>query len=496
MNIGIGIDADADADADAGTDSDIAIVGGGAAAVGLLDALAARQDGTLAGSGTLTVFEPSPQLWRGRPYGPDLDSVLVNAPPAMMSIRNGDFGHYAAWLGERGTDHIDVLLGQPLVPRALYGEYLAHTAEKAIATLGEQGWSVRVVAARVTGIVRRGARLVLRTHDAHEYGATQVALCTGGGAPPDLYGLTGNPGFTADPYPLADTLASVPAGDDVAVIGSGLTAVDVAVSLAARGHRGRITLLSRSGVLPRVWQRPVDRRPQHLTVERVSALCEARGKVTLDDLVGLLRTELADAGEDFDALMAELLHTEAISPVQRLRRQIAAVDDPCVGRRVVQETAHTVGPYVWRLLPESDRVWLRRHLRTATSVASPMIPANAATLLRLLEAGQLTVAGGVRAIEPVNGGFRVRDKDGAHTAGTVVNAVNPQPQAISAAAEELVRSLADSGLATLHPSGGLNLADQHLHIVGDLTGGASFITSSIAGLAAQASRTAQALRAP
>ncbi|MET9864123.1 hypothetical protein ABZY93_33335 [Streptomyces smyrnaeus] len=90
----------------------------------------------------------------------------------------------------------------------------------------------------------------------------------------------------------------------------------------------------------------------------------------------------------------------------------------------------------------------------------------------------------------------MRDQDGAHVAGTVVNAVKPRPQAISAAAEELVRSPADTGLATLHPSGGLNLADQYLHIVGDLTGGASFITSSIAGLAAQASRTAQVLRTP
>ncbi|MEU7073129.1 FAD/NAD(P)-binding protein [Streptomyces narbonensis] len=475
---------------------DIAIIGGGAAAVGLLDALAVAQDGTSAEGGTLTVFEPAPLLWRGRPYGPDLDSVLVNTPPAMMSIRSGDFGHYAAWLGERATDHIDVLLGQPVVPRALYGDYLAHTAEKAVAALGEQGWLVRVVAARVTGVVRRGERLALRTHDAQEYGATHVALCAGGGTPPDPYGLTGTPGFTADPYPLADTLVPVQAGDDVAVIGSGLTAVDVAVSLAARGHRGRIRLLSRSGVLPRVWQRPVGRRPQHLTMERVSALRQARGDVTLDDLIGLLRAELADAGEDFDALMAELLDHEATGPAQRLRRQIAAVDDPRIGRRVLQETAHTVGPHVWRLLPESDRVWLRRHLRTATSVASPMIPTNAATLLSLLETGQLTVTGGIHAIEPADGRFLVRADDGAHTADIVINAVNPRPQGTSATAEDLVRSLADGGLVALHPSGGVVPADPRLHVVGDLTGGASFITSSIAGLAAQASRTAQALRTP
>ncbi|MFI6681341.1 FAD/NAD(P)-binding protein [Kribbella sp. NPDC050470] len=470
---------------------EIAIVGGGAAAVGLLDALAARpgdQGRGRSGAGTVSVFEPSPQLWRGRPYGPDLESVLVNAPPAIMSIRSGDFGHYAAWLGNRGAEHLDQLLGQPLVPRAVYGEYLADTAEKAIAALGEQGWLVRVVPARVTEVRRTEARLVVRTQDGHEHPATQVALCVGGGTPPDLYGLAGTEGFIADPYPLAQTLDGVPAESDVAVIGSGLTAVDVVVSLAARGHTGRITLLSRSGVLPHVWQRPNERRPQHLTTERVAGL----GMVTLDQLVELFRAELAD--ENLNEFLAELLGTETDDPVERLRRQIAAIDDPSIGRRVLQEAAHTVGPFVWRLLPEADRALVRRHLRTAASVASPMVPVNAATLMRLLDAGQLTLVPGLQAIEEDNGRFRAHGNE-LTTAQFVVNAVNPPPQAVPAMSRDLVRSLTQTGLATLHPSGGLIPADPRVHVVGDL-GGGSFITSSIPGVAAQAARAARSLRSP
>ncbi|MFE6286778.1 FAD/NAD(P)-binding protein [Streptomyces sp. NPDC057877] len=465
---------------------DLAIVGAGAAAVALLDALATGQDA--GGTGTISVFEPSPRLWRGRPYGPDLEVVRVNAPPALMSVRHGDFGHYANWLGGQGAGHLDTLLGQPLVPRALYGEYLAHTAEKAMAALAERGRPVRVVTARVTEAARAGDRLVLRTHDGRAHEATHVALCVGGGTPPDPYGLTGAPGCTPDPYPLAETLGQVPVGGDVAVIGSGLTAVDVVVALAARGHRGRITLLSRSGVLPYVWQRHVARRPRHVTAERV-----ASGHVTLDGLAGLLRAELAEAGEDFDALMTELLAAE--DPVRRLRRQLAAVEDPRIGRRVVQETAHTVGPYAWPLLPESDRDRLRRHQRTAVSVASPMVPVNAAVLLRLLDRGQLSLVSGVRAVEAVNGRFRVRADDGERTAGIVVNAVNPAPRAVPSAARQLADSLTGSGLTALHPAGGLVPADPRVHVVGDLSGGGSFLTSSIPGTAAAAARAARALGA-
>ncbi|WP_262379443.1 FAD/NAD(P)-binding protein [Nonomuraea sp. PA05] len=607
----------------------IAIIGGGAAAVGLLDALAmGEREGA-----EVVVFEPSAQLWRGRPYGPELDSVLVNAPPAIMSIRGCDPGHYASWLGaERAADHLDELLGQPLVPRALYGEYLADTAEGALARLRGRGWRTRVVASQVVGVARaswggeaarassdgqparaswdgeaarassdgqparaswdgeagraggdprpapgatdgRGAgaesRLVLRTADGHEHVADQVVVCVGGGTPQDHYGLSGAPGYIGDPYPLAYTLDGVPGEADVAVIGSGLTAVDVVVSLAARGHTGRIALVSRTGMLPAVWQRPLGHRRRHLTVERVEALRREHGAVTLDDLVGLLRAELDEVGEDLAGFARELLSAEnsartvvsaeafartvvsaeafartvvsaeafartvvsaedsartAVSAensaqgslpvssepsVERLRRQLAAVGDPAIARRVLQEAAHVVGPFAWRLLSEPDRERLRRHARLAISVASPMVPVNAATLLRLFDSGQLSVVAGVRKIEAVTGGFRVPRARGEAVAGgfrvrgdgeelevdVAVNAVNPPPQAVPGTAEPLVTALLADGLAALHPSGGLVPADPRLHVLGDLAGGGSFITSSIPGLAAQATRIAEGLTA-
>lgn len=317
----------------------------------------------------------------------------------------------------------------------------------------------------------------------------------GRGTPQDHYGLGGASGFVDDPYPLARTLDRVAAGSDVAVVGSGLTAVDVVVSLAARGHTGPITLLSRSGVLPHVWQRPVEHRPQHVTTERVAALHRRHGAVTLENLIGLLHAELADSGEDFDAFVADLLATTTEDPVRRLRAQLDAVDDSRIGRRVLQETAHSVGPYAWRLLPEPDRERLRRHFRTATSVASPMVPANAATMMRLLDSGQLSVAAGVRKIEAADGVFRVHRDDGESTFDAVINAVNPPPRAIPRGAGQLVTALLADGSAELHPAGGLVPADPRLHVVGDLAGGGPFITSSIAGIAAQAARVAQTIAA-
>ncbi|WP_147260087.1 FAD/NAD(P)-binding protein [Pseudonocardia hierapolitana] len=469
---------------------DIGIIGGGAAAVGLLDALAREAETP----GAVTVFEPSPHLWRGRPYAPDLDSVLVNAPPVIMSIREGDFEHYASWLGAGDDAYVDPGIGRPLVPRARYGEYLEHTAEKAIADLRERGWQADVVPAPVVGAAHAAGRLALRTGDGREHVVGQVALCVGGGTPHDHYRLDGAPGFVGDPYPLARTLDDVPPDSDVAVIGSGLTAVDVVVSLAARGHTGRISLLSRTGMLPHVWQRPTAHRPQHLTVERVGALARD-GEIALDHLAGLLREEMSDAGEDLDALIADLRAARTEDPVARLRRQIAAITAPEIGRRVLQTAAHTVGPFAWRLLPERDRDRLRAQARTAISVASPMIPTNAVRLLQLFDAGQLELLAGVRDITRDDGRFAVETAHGGRHADVVVNAVNPSPHAVPASAAGLADDLVGMGVAARHPSGGLLPADPRMHLVGDLAGGGPFITSSIPGLAVQGAAAARAVLA-
>ncbi|GAA1859788.1 FAD/NAD(P)-binding protein [Actinomadura bangladeshensis] len=469
---------------------DIAIIGAGAAAVALLDALDPSD------VRSVTVFDPSASPWRGRPYQPDLDSVLVNAPPEIMSIRFGNRGHYAQWLDGRPVTYADERLGSPIPPRAVYGRYLADTAEAALARFAE----TEVVASAVTGVSLDG-RPVVRTADGRTRTADRVVLCVGGGTPRDLYGLAGAPGFTADPYPLERTLAGIPSRRDVAVLGGGLAAVDIVVSLAARGHTGRISLVSRSGTLPFVWQRLAETGIRHLTPERLRSL---DGPVTLTGFGDLIRTELAEHGESWDGLAAWITASMRRDPAANLREQLAMVDAPQLGRRIVQEAAHTAGPLAWRLLPATERERLRtRHYRTVTGLASPMVPRNAAVLLELFEAGTLEALPGIEKIE-AGGRFRITHAAGVRTADAVINAINPPPHAIPPAAEALASSLLAQGAAQ-DPDGGLaadpgtgrlligDRPDPRLLVVGDLAGGGPFLVSGIPGVAAQAHRAARSL---
>ncbi|MEV0251718.1 FAD/NAD(P)-binding protein [Nocardia sp. NPDC050712] len=478
----------------------IGIVGAGAAGVGLLDALAAAG----AEPGTVTVFDGSPALWRGRPYQPDLEAVRVNAPPVIMSIRAGDPAHYQRWLSARtGVEQYrDDLLEQILLPRAHYGEYLTDTARAAIGALRRAGWRVSVVNARVTGF-SRGETAVLHTEDGGRIPVDRAVLAVGNGRPHDHYGLTGAPGYVNEPYPLARTLTDIAPEAHVGVIGSGLTAVDIAVALSAHGHTGPISFLSRSGTLPFVQKRPARLELRHLTPEAIAA---AGAGLTFDHLVDLMRAEITGLGQDFDAFAAEILATETESPTDRLRRQLTEVDSPRHGTRLLAMAIRVVGPLAWPLLPESERTRLReRHFRTINSLSSPMVPHNAKIVLRLLDSGQLRLRPGVRKIEArPNGGFTITDeREGM--ADVIVNAVNPPAYTTPAETAALVSALLAGGAAELRAVGGLPVdretraplvqgrPDPTWHVLGNLAADSMFIATNPPGLAAEAARLARIL---
>lgn len=464
----------------------------------LLDALA--QAG--GAPGAVTVFEPSPHLWRGRPFQPDLDTVRVNIAPDGMSIRSGDNRHFERWLAARdlvsgaGTDYVDPMCGVRFVPRALFGEYLDQSAQAALARLRERGWRTKVVRDRVESVTPGATGMTIQAGPGSRITADYTVLCVGGGPPADAYVLAGKPGFVLEPYPLARTLAEIDADHEIAVIGSGLTGVDVVLALAGRGHRGRIRLLSRSGVLPVVRQRPVPYTLRHFTAERFRGAATTGQTVTLDQLVATMRAEFAVAKEDLDTVAAEIAAAVYEDPVHRLRRHLAEVHSPSLALRILQRAVPVAGPDVWPPLPDHEKAYLlRKHHRTVMSLCCPMPPAAAATLLSLIDAGRLEIVAGVRHIEASpGGGFAVLTGGGEHRADVVINAVNAPRDKIPAKAAPLVASLVSAGLADRHPHGGLQVdratsqlvadgtPDPRLYALGALASGSLFFTFGLPSL--------------
>ncbi|GAA4800690.1 FAD/NAD(P)-binding protein [Streptomyces ziwulingensis] len=476
----------------------IGVVGGGAAAVCLVDALARSE----ADPGSLTVFEPSPHLWRGRAYQVDTETLRVNATPDDMSVRAGDLGHFERWLTTRDrvtgvAQGVDRISGARFASRPLYGEYLEESAYAALGELRRRGWRVDIIGEAVGSAARLPGKVLLRTGPGQSRAFDYVVLGVGGDSPKDVYGLGSTPGFVGDPYPVAGTLDAIGENEHVAVIGSGLTAVDIVLSLAARGHQGPVSLLSRRGVLPGVRQRSVHFALRHVTPERLRGTAGNRRELAVEDVAAVLRAEFRDAGADLDAVVEEILRVDLEDPVDRLRRQIDEVDSPQMGMRILQRAVPETGPDMWPLLREEDKVQiLRAHYRTVMSLCCPMPPSSAAVLLELVEAGQLEMFSGLLDIVPgEEGGFDVLAADGTEFhADRVISAVNASEGRVPTGALSLVTSLVRARAVARHPHGGLHLAratsrltsdgrpDPRLYGLGNIAAGALFFTFGIPSL--------------
>jgi len=128
------------------------------------------------------------------------------------------------------------------VPRAIYGDYLEDT----IAELA-QG-RLATVRARAVAVEPTAGGYAVRCDDGRELLATSVVFALGNALARRPSAVTGHEdGYAADPH---QALAAIGTGDAVAILGTGLTALDVISALRARGHRGRIVCASRRGLWP------------------------------------------------------------------------------------------------------------------------------------------------------------------------------------------------------------------------------------------------------
>lgn len=230
----------------------------------------------------ITLIDASGCPGTGAAYGTKDPTHLLNVPANRMSAWPEDPDHFCRWL----DDHA-VVSAQSFAPRLAYGRYLQEQLN---------GADVRTQTDEVVRLTP-GTPVCLALADGRALTADVVVLATGrpkGGMPESLErafapvleaGADGK--IVVDPWApgvLAALGARRPAS--VLVIGSGLTGVDVALPLIARG--AAVTLLSRHGTLPHRFR--ATGAPTELP--NLDALS---GAVSLEQLRAALAADLAHA---------------------------------------------------------------------------------------------------------------------------------------------------------------------------------------------------------
>ena len=223
----------------------IAIVGAGFSGM----AVAAQLLRRLRAPARVLLVNRHSRFGRGLAYGTHSGSHLLNVPAGRMGIDAEDEGGFARYLAALGLPYA----ASDFVPRNLYGAYLEHSLQLA-QHQAAPGVRLELVEAAVERLspAPAGGWLLALGHGT-ELPADQVVLALGNFTPQPPFALRelawGAPPLVADPWTPQATIG-LEAAAPVLLIGSGLTAYDVALQLVERGHTGPILMMSRRGLLP------------------------------------------------------------------------------------------------------------------------------------------------------------------------------------------------------------------------------------------------------
>lgn len=454
--------------------------------------------------GELVLIDRSENRWRGRAYQLDGDYILTNLPFGVMSIQPDDPEHGLRWARSRGLDVDPDLDGtQKFVPRAEFGRYLEQSVAEALAALEHAGWRVLRVDELAAELNMTGDGVEVRTDTGRRIIVDHLVLCVSDALYQDSYGLQGAQGYFIDPYPVAELVAGIPNCSDVGVIGSGLAAVDVVAGLHARGHRGRIDLFSRNGLLPAVRRRSTPVQPRTLT--RATAI---KSKLlSLTELVALAAEEVRAAGGDFDRFAEDFLRPEAAP--QRLRRQLAELGTGDVTAALLQRALLDAAQDFWCALAEDSKDWLIANAYPhLMSWSSPMPRNNAELLAELIDRGQLNVWAGTAGVAVRDHGFTVQTAYGEVPVEFLVNTVTPARRGFPRKAHGLIDCAVRVGILRPHPRGGVDIdtatgyaiggdgqVRHTVSVLGELTSGAYFFVTTVPLFVRRANHVAAAIAA-
>jgi uncharacterized NAD(P)/FAD-binding protein YdhS len=200
---------------------------------------------------------------RGVAYGTRRPEHLLNVAARNMSAFRDEPDHFLRWLRTRSEYDTmpEIELRERFIPRMVYGDYLRSIMHHHLQSGdGMTPITTEFVTGEVADIEPAGDAAVIRLADSTAVEADRVVLATGNEPPAALPGsesLAGHPAWMADPWqPLEKRLPDQ--GESIVVLGTGLTTVDVIISLRALGWMGSIHAISHHGWFPHSHFRGID----------------------------------------------------------------------------------------------------------------------------------------------------------------------------------------------------------------------------------------------
>lgn len=446
----------------------VAVIGGGAAAAFVITELLEHGVGMPA---ELHWYSGRRGGSRGVAYGTPVDEHLLNVRATAMGLNSPEPTEFLDFARQQ----LPQARGGDFLPRRLYGDYLEARVSRAFEGASFRGIRASRLRSEIEQITPAAEGGYLLT-DASGYPSHADIVVVATGALPSRALPQVDPALIAagryvlDPWQwLSANTLPFEKLRKVLIVGSGLSAVDLALSVTERWPQVRVTLLSRRGRLPAAHARDA--------------------QLPADGLAELI---------------ADLQRRPELNRWTRLVREACAETDDW--RSVVDGLRHAT-PRLWQALDTSDQRRFLRHLRSYWDMSRHRMPPQVARRVVELQADQRLEARAGRVLA-VSAGRHDRpvlnwtegpahDRPRTSHFDLVLQAVGMDTDA-RATSHGLVRSLQQQGLATPDPLGlGLQVdADgrlaptQRIWTLGALCRGRDWESTAIPEIRQQARRIA------
>lgn len=316
----------------------ITIIGGGA--TGTLLAVNLIKHSENGAPIRINLVDESERFGRGVAYSTTNDFHLLNVPAAKMGAFPDDIEHFHRWTTEKNYDFAP----NDFAPRRVYGEYLRDLLRRTIENKTEN-IAVSVFDDEAVDVSTNGDGSQVFLKSGKSIPTDKIVLAFGNFLPPhprsrDKEFVRAEKYFQ-NPWNHA-RLERLKPTDEIFIIGTGLTAIDVILTLHHRNHTGKIHAFSTRGLLPAVHK---------LGFSYPSFYDELKSKKRITDLLKIVRRHIEKAhanGGDWRAVIDSLRpHTQSI----------------------------------WRDLPDAEKRYFLQHLSRYWNVARHRVPPEAMRIL-------------------------------------------------------------------------------------------------------------------
>lgn len=466
----------------------IAIIGGGPSGVSLcIQLLKSIKEAKIRNNIEITVFEKSCSIGPGLPYKSNDNCYILNLPKNIMEPIPGEKNNFSTWL-----ESVEPKFNETLFPpRHYFGKYLNHMSNKTQQEAKQMGITIKYLTKHEVINIKKIDNRSFTVHtNKGNYKANYTILSTGH-MPTNKYAeFMRYENYIHDPW-NNEHYANLNTKDNIAIIGSRLTSIDIAIKLKEIGHKGKIYMISRTGLLPTVLGKEIP--PYEL---KYLNLCELNkltdhGSKYLDKnhFIKLFWKEISAAmGQKIDISFIKKSHHE-ISALNWITEEVQNSKN---GKRAWQQVLfalYPTTPSIWKFFSKEDqKSFLNEYYSLFITYLAAFPIENANKIKELLTSEQLEIYGGLKTIEPQGSHFLTHLETGNIIKTKYL--FNATGTSYDVSILPLYKKMLKSNLIEKHPLGGIkvntsthqvltknNITNKYLFAVGELTKGDCFLTT-------------------